>query len=52
LNHLRRDEWREVKERADKTSFECDILGTLPIEIVSLIAAHMNLADLLVLQRV
>lgn len=52
LDQLRRDEWREVKERADQTSFECDILGNLPIEIAVLVTTHMNLADLLILQRV
>ncbi|KAJ6104235.1 hypothetical protein N7523_010555 [Penicillium sp. IBT 18751x] len=52
LDQLRRDEWREVKARADEVSFNCDILGNLPLEIVSLVAAHMNLADLVVLQRV
>jgi hypothetical protein len=52
LSQLRRDEWREVKERAAETSFSCDILGKLPVEIASLVAFHMNLADLVVLQRV
>ncbi|KAJ5201628.1 uncharacterized protein N7498_006291 [Penicillium cinerascens] len=52
LDQLRRDEWRGVKERADQTSFECDILGNLPIEIAVLVTTHMNLADLLILQRV
>lgn len=52
LDQLRRDEWRVVKERADQTSFECDILGNLPIEIALLVTAHLHLADLFVLQRV
>jgi len=52
MDQLRRDEWREVKERADKESFHCDILGKLPIEIALLVTAQLNLADLLILQRV
>ncbi|KAJ5128475.1 hypothetical protein N7448_002195 [Penicillium atrosanguineum] len=51
LGQLRRNEWRQIKERADEITFSCDILGSLPIEIVSLVAAHMNLADLVVSRR-
>ncbi|KAJ5273983.1 hypothetical protein N7478_009108 [Penicillium angulare] len=54
LDQLRRAEWREVKHRADRITFECDILGNenLPLEIVALIAEHLHLSDLIRLQRV
>lgn len=52
MDRLRRDEWRDVKGRAERMSFECDLLGQLPLEIVALIAEHMELADLILLRRV
>ncbi|KAJ5810476.1 uncharacterized protein N7503_002694 [Penicillium pulvis] len=52
LDHLRRSEWREVKLRADRINFEYDLLGKLPLEIVAMVAEHLNIADLILLQRV
>lgn len=52
MNQLLPDEWREVKVRASSRSFHCDLLDKLPLEIVALIAEHMNLADIILLQRV
>lgn len=52
MNELRLNEWREVKARASSMSFQRDILGSLPIEIVALVAGHMDMADMIRLQRV
>ncbi|KAJ5096226.1 hypothetical protein NUU61_005582 [Penicillium alfredii] len=52
LDQLRSDEWREVKHRIDPQTFQCDLLGKLPIEIVALVAEYMNLTDLILHQRV
>ncbi|KAJ5580093.1 uncharacterized protein N7459_006078 [Penicillium hispanicum] len=52
LDQLRPDEWREVKYRTADKTFQCDLLGKLPLEIVALIAEHMDLADVVLLQRV
>lgn len=52
MNQLLPEEWREVKVRASHWTFQCDMLDKLPLEIVALIAEHMNLADIILLQRV
>lgn len=52
MNELRLNEWREVKARTSSMSFQCDILGNLPIEIAALVAGHMDMADMIRLQRV
>lgn len=52
MNELRLNEWREVINRASLMSFQCDILGNLPIEIAALVAGHMDMADMIRLQRV
>lgn len=41
-----------MKLRADRFNFEYDLLGKLPLEIVAMVAEHLNLADLILLQRV
>ncbi|KAJ5659136.1 hypothetical protein N7507_005587 [Penicillium longicatenatum] len=52
LDQLRRSEWREVKLRADRINLQYDLLGKLPLEIVAMVAEHLNTADLILLQRV
>ncbi|KAJ5935645.1 hypothetical protein N7466_005192 [Penicillium verhagenii] len=52
LDQLRRPEWRDVNLRSDRISFEYDILGKLPLEIVALIVEHLPLSDLFLLQTV
>lgn len=41
-----------MKLRADRINFEYDLLGKLPLEIVAMVAEHLNIADLILLQRV
>ncbi|KAJ5175464.1 uncharacterized protein N7482_001341 [Penicillium canariense] len=52
MDQLRPDEWREVKSRVDRIHFRCDFLDKLPLEIVSLVAEKLPLADIVRLQRV
>lgn len=52
MDRLHRDEWRELKDRAATISFNCDLVGRLPVEIVALIAEHVHLSDIILLRRV
>lgn len=51
LDQLRPHEWREVKQRCEPRTFQCDLISKLPIEIVAIIAEYLSLADLVFLQR-
>jgi hypothetical protein len=52
LDQLRPNDWREIKARADVHTFQCDILGNLPLEIVALVAECLPLIDIIRLRRV
>ncbi|KAL1963281.1 hypothetical protein VTN77DRAFT_8504 [Rasamsonia byssochlamydoides] len=52
LDQLHLDEWRDVSIRAKKISFQRDILGSLPLEIVAQIVKYLDLWDILRFQRV
>lgn len=52
MDRLRRNEWREVKDRAAAITFHCDLLGRLPIEIVTSIAEYLHLSEIISLRRV
>ncbi|KAJ5929665.1 hypothetical protein N7454_006615 [Penicillium verhagenii] len=52
MDQLHRAEWRDVNLRSDRISFEYDILGKLPLEIVALIVEYLPLSDLFLLQTV
>lgn len=52
LEQLRPQDWREIKTYAAMHTFQCDILGKLPLEIASLVAESLPLVDLIRLRRV
>ncbi|KAL3475321.1 hypothetical protein BJX99DRAFT_230061 [Aspergillus californicus] len=52
LDQLNPYEWRDVKERINQRSFQKDILGALPLEIVVQIIQLLALCDLHILRRV
>ncbi|BDD54967.1 hypothetical protein MAP00_000530 [Monascus purpureus] len=51
LEQLRPDEWREVQACAD-IHLKCDILGSLPLEIVAQIVQSLSISEVIVLRRV
>lgn len=52
LEQLNPDEWRDVKIYADMRTFQCDILGNLPLEMACLVAEYLPLVDIIRLRRV
>jgi hypothetical protein len=52
LDRLRSPEWREVRDRLAGRSFQCDIVGSLPVEIVARVVAELDLWEIVSLQRV
>lgn len=51
LNQLRPDEWREVQARTT-IQLKCDILGSLPLELVAQIVKFLSISEIISLQRV
>jgi hypothetical protein len=49
---LHPDEWRDLRDRLHGRPFNCDVLGSLPVELVAQIAKHLGLSDMVLLQRV
>ncbi|CDM26815.1 hypothetical protein DTO013E5_6990 [Penicillium roqueforti] len=52
LDTLDSYEIREVKSRLEPVTFQLDLLGKLPIELVAMLVEYLDLADLVILQRV
>lgn len=52
MDNLRWHERREVKSWAETWTFQCDILGNLPLEMVALTVQYLDLKDIFVLRRV
>lgn len=52
LDKLHSDECRELKDRLAAVSFQYDVLGSLPIEIVAQVSNYLGLSDVVILQRV
>lgn len=52
LDNLSPHEIREVKSRFETMTFQCDLLGKLPFELVAMLVKYLDLADLVLLRRV
>ncbi|KAJ5400550.1 hypothetical protein N7465_011039 [Penicillium sp. CMV-2018d] len=52
LDNLSPHEVREVKSRFETMTFQCDLLGKLPLELVAMLVKYLDLADLVLLRRV
>ncbi|CAI7643294.1 unnamed protein product [Penicillium viridicatum] len=52
LDNLSPYEIREVKSRFETMTFQCDLLGKLPLELVAMLVKYLDLADLVLLRRV
>ncbi|OQE39295.1 hypothetical protein PENCOP_c007G07105 [Penicillium coprophilum] len=52
IDSLTSHEIREVKNRLESMTFQCDFLDKLPLEVVAMLAEHLGLADIILLRRV
>ena len=52
IDNLGPYEIREVKSRLEPMTFQLDLLDKLPIELVAMLVEYLDLADLVILQRV
>ncbi|KAF4760993.1 hypothetical protein N7455_000624 [Penicillium solitum] len=52
LDNLSPHEIREVKSRFETMTFQCDLLGKLPFELVAMLVKYLDLADLVLFRRV
>lgn len=52
LDNLSPYEIREVKRRFETMTFQYDLLGKLPLELVVMLVKYLDLADLVLLRRV
>jgi hypothetical protein len=52
IHQLASDEWRDLRDRLNTRTFQCDILGLLPPEIAVQVAQYLDLAEIHVFQRV
>ncbi|KAJ5890700.1 uncharacterized protein N7473_006928 [Penicillium subrubescens] len=46
------DEWHRIKAKNGSNTFPYDILGSLPLEIASLVAEHLPVVEIVRLRRV
>lgn len=45
VNDLSGEEWRELHAILSQRSFQLDIVGNLPVELVAIICAHLDIID-------